>query len=49
VADFLHKPAAEREALRRQAAALAAKAAWKHFFRHYRDAYALALKKAAEQ
>ena len=47
VAAYMHKSEAEREVLRRQAAALAAKAAWKHFFRFYREAYALALKRAA--
>ena len=46
--DFLHKGRREREQLRRQAAALAAKAGWKHFFGYYRKAYSIALDKVKQ-
>ena len=36
----------QRDAMRRKAAALADKAQWKHFIKHYYEAYAFALKKA---
>lgn len=39
----------EREAIRRKAAAMAGKAQWKHFIRHYYEAYDVALRRARER
>ncbi len=41
---FAHLDAKHVEAARKAAAGLAEKAAWKHFFRYYEEAYAFALK-----
>lgn len=45
--DFMQLPAEKRHALRRKAAALAAKAEWKHFIGYYYEAYDLALRRTA--
>ena len=41
---FGHLTAEERERARKEAAAIAKKADWKHFFKYYRKAYEIALK-----
>lgn len=46
---FSHFSPAEVEHARRQAAAVAAKADWKHFFQYYRKAYQIALKKSQKR
>ena len=42
---FAHLSPEERERARKEAAAVAKKAEWKHFFKYYRQAYEIALKK----
>ena len=42
------KNAVELEAMRKAAAAIAAKAEWKHFVSHYLTAYDVALRNAAQ-
>ena len=44
---FSHLNAEETEKARKAAAAVAKKADWKHFFKYYREAYSIALTKAA--
>ena len=46
---FAHLTPEEHERARKEAAAVAKKADWKHFFQYYRKAYAIALKKANER
>lgn len=46
---FSHFSPAEVEHARRQAAAVAAKADWKHFFQYYRKAYQIALQKSQKR
>ena len=46
IATVLNADKKQRDAMRRKAAALADKAQWKHFIKHYYEAYAFALKKA---
>lgn len=45
VEQYLHLPKTRRDALKRKASALAAKAEWKHFISHYKEAYQFALNK----
>ena len=49
IATVLNADKKQRDAMRRKAAALADKAQWKHFIKHYYEAYAFALKKATIQ
>lgn len=49
ITEMLDMKAAEVDEVRKNAAALAAQAQWKHFIKHYYEAYAVALNKAAER